>query len=104
MKNLILGLMAKNGITPPPLPCAPGTPEYPCDDPIDISSILGWVYFAIGVVGAIMIIMAGIQYMTSQGEPEKTKKAQATITYTVVGIIIALVAATIVGFVAGAFA
>ena len=70
---------------------------------VSLSSILGWVYFAVAAVAVIIIIVAGIQYMTSQGEPEKTKKAQATITYAVIGLVIASAAAAIIGFVTGAF-
>lgn len=84
----------------PNIPCADDS----CTDEGIVSSVLGWAYFVIGVVGAIIIIWAGIQYMTSEGEPEKTKKAQATITYTIIGLIIATAAATIIGFVTGAFA
>ena len=74
-----------------------------CSDTGLIASVLGWVYFAIGVVGAIIIIVAGIQYMTSTGNPDKTKRARETIVYTVVGMIVATLAAVIISFVTGAF-
>jgi len=97
MKEIILRLMAVDV----DIPCAGGGCNPEGEDLI--ASVLGWVYFAIGVVGAIIIIVAGIQYMTSAGEPEKTKTARQTIVYTVVGMIVAFSAATIIGFVTGAF-
>ena len=71
---------------------------------IDLAGVLGWAYFAIGVVAAIIIVYAGIQYMLSAGEPDKLQRAKRTIVYTVVGLIVALSATTIIGFITGAFA
>ncbi|MCL1839678.1 hypothetical protein FWF89_01605 [Candidatus Saccharibacteria bacterium] len=111
MIGMILKAMAA-GISSPNLPCAPyedppgsGIMIDPCDmtGAGIVSAVLGWAYFAIGVVAAIIIVVAGIQYMTSEGEPERTKKAQQTITYTIIGLIIATAAAAIVMFVTGAF-
>ena len=52
-----------------------------------------------GIVGIIFVIVGGIRYITSQGQPENTKKAQSTIIYALVGLAIAILAATLVGFV-----
>lgn len=82
------------------IPCAA---EGSCTSDGLVANLMVWVYFAIGIVAVIIIIIGGIQYVISEGEPEKTKKAQATITYTIIGLIIALAAATIIGFVLGAF-
>jgi len=102
MREMFFGLMRKvaEGLNPPDLPCAKGGCK---GNEMDLVGLLGWVYVAVGVLGVIVIIIAGIQYMTSEGEPEKTKRAQATITYTVIGLIIVTAAAAIVGFVLGAF-
>ncbi len=45
------------------------------------------------------IIYAGFQYMTSNGEPEKTKNAKNTIINALVGLVIAIVATTLVSFI-----
>ncbi len=82
-----------------PIPCADGN----CSSENVVSNIMVWVYLALGIVAVILIIWGGIQYILSEGEPEKTKRAQATITYTIIGLIIVVAAATIVGFVNGAF-
>ncbi|MDR3298131.1 MAG: hypothetical protein LBT19_02055 [Candidatus Nomurabacteria bacterium] len=87
------------------IPCAmpDGTIDPNCSDAGITSTIIIWTYVAIGLVAVIILIIAGIQYITSEGEPEKTKRAQATITYTVIGLIIATAAAAILSFVTGAF-
>jgi heme/copper-type cytochrome/quinol oxidase subunit 2 len=82
-----------------PLPCAP---PRECSDADLISNLVGWAYFVIVIVVVIVIAYAGIQYMTSEGEPEKAKAAQRTIAFAVVGLIIATAAWAIIGFVRGA--
>ena len=45
------------------------------------------------------VVYGGIQYVTSQGSPDQTKKAQQTIINALVGVVIAIFAATIVTFI-----
>jgi ABC-type nitrate/sulfonate/bicarbonate transport system permease component len=45
----------------------------------------------------------GFQFVTSQGEPGKTAKARDTIVSALAGLAIAVVAAILVGFIAGRF-
>jgi len=61
-----------------------------------IANMLQVVAIAIGVV---MIIIAGIQYMTSVGNEEKAKKARQTITYSLIGVAIVSMAKFIVDLV-----
>lgn len=99
MKNFLYYLAAT--IDPGPIPCS-GDDCDPTGSGI-VSSIIIWAYVLIGIVAVIVLIIAGVQYITSEGEPEKTKRAQATITYTIIGLIIATAAAAIISFVTGAF-
>ena len=46
-----------------------------------------------------MMIMGGISYVTSVGNPQKVSKAKNTIMYAAIGLIITLVAAAIVNLV-----
>lgn len=85
----------------PGIPCSDGSCTE--DGSGIVSTIIIWAYVIIGIVAVIIIIIAGVQYITSEGEPEKTKRAQATITYTIIGLIIATAAAAIISFVTGAF-
>jgi len=49
------------------------------------------------------VIAGGIQYITSNGSPENTKKAQQTIINALVGVVIAILAASIVHFIGASF-
>lgn len=64
-----------------------------------IQVIINWILAVLGVVAVVMVILGGFTYMTSQGDPSKTKKARDTILYGIVGLIIALLAFAIVNFV-----
>jgi hypothetical protein len=54
-----------------------------------------------GIIAFGFIIFAGFSYLTSQGEPDKTAKALNALISAVVGLAIAIMAATVVGFIAG---
>ena len=64
-----------------------------------ISIIINTLIFAIGIVAVIMIIMGGINYATSQGDPSKVKKGKDTILYGIIGLVVSLLAFAIVNFV-----
>lgn len=64
---------------------------------------LNITYFAAGTVAVIVIIIAGINYVTSTGDAGKVTKAKNMLTYAVVGLIIVLVAFAITNFVIGRF-
>lgn len=61
--------------------------------------ILNVAYFAAGIVGVIVIILAGFMYVTSAGDPGKAKTAKNAILYTVVGLIFVIMAASITAFI-----
>ncbi len=53
------------------------------------------------IVAVIFIIYGGVSYIMSQGEPDKTSRARATITDALIGLMIAVASAAIVSFIAG---
>lgn len=53
-----------------------------------VQSVLGWVFAFAVVIGTVMIIYAGIIYLTSAGSAEKVKSAVQIMIYAVVGIAI----------------
>ena len=67
-----------------------------------IQMIVNAIIFIIGIVAVVMIILGGISYATSQGDPSKVKKGKDTILYGIIGLIVALLAYAIVNFVLGA--
>ena len=64
-----------------------------------ITIIINTLIFGIGIVAVIMIIMGGINYATSQGDPAKVKKGKDTILYGIIGLVVSLLAFAIVNFV-----
>src|ERR1700689_3547884 len=55
------------------------------------------------IIAIFMLIYGGIQFITSQGEPERAKQARGTIINALIGLVISVVAATIVTYIAGRF-
>jgi hypothetical protein len=53
-----------------------------------------------GLVAVGLVIYGGVRYITSQGDPDSTKGAQATITNALIGLVIAVMAATTISFIA----
>lgn len=49
------------------------------------------------------VLFGGVKFMTSQGQPDKIKGAISTVSRALIGLIIAVGAATLVSYVAGKF-
>jgi hypothetical protein len=64
-----------------------------------LQKIINILLFIIGIIAVIVIVISGIQYVTSGGNAEQASKAKNGIIFAVVGIIVAVMAYAIVGFV-----
>ena len=67
--------------------------------PDTIIGILNAVIGVLSIICVIVIIIGGVQYMTSTGDAGKVKKAKDTILYAIIGLVVCALAATIVNFV-----
>ena len=65
----------------------------------EIIAILKGIILAMSVVAVIFIIIGGINYTISAGDPGKIKKAKDTILYALIGLIICALAFMIVNWV-----
>ena len=65
----------------------------------NIKTIINAVIGVLGIVCVIVIIIGGINYMTSSGDAGKVKKANDTILYGVIGLVVCVLAFAIVNFV-----
>ncbi len=95
MKELILKFAATNSI---------GAPVERVGDKNNtlignITNIINAVIVVLGIVCVIVMIIGGINYMTSSGDAGKVKKAKDTILYGVIGLVICVLAFAIVNFV-----
>lgn len=68
-----------------------------------VKEVLNVVFLVVGILAVIMIIIGGVFMMISAGDPGKIKRAKDTIMYSVIGLIITLLAFAIVNFVVGMF-
>src|SRR3990167_3965485 len=66
-----------------------------------VKIVLQIIFGVIGAVAFLMMTLGGFKYVTSQGNPDKVSEAKNTILYAVIGMVIALVAFSIVTFVVG---
>lgn len=64
-----------------------------------IKTVVNVLLWAVGILSVIMIIFSGFRYITSAGDASKAKSAQSTLTYSVVGLIVAIMAYAIVNMV-----
>ena len=61
-----------------------------------IEKVVKFVVELIGSIAVLMIVVAGIMYITSGGDSTRTETAKKILTYAIVGLIIAILAYTIV--------
>ncbi len=61
-----------------------------------ISILINFLLWAVGILSVVMIIFSGFRYITSAGDAAKTKSAQTALTYSIVGLIVAILAWVIV--------
>lgn len=67
----------------------------------NLANILYWVYAIAGIAAVAVIIYGGVKYLTSQGDPAKTKQGSQIIAYAVVGLLVVALAAAITAFASG---
>lgn len=71
---------------------------YNSDVPLILLAIVDDMVRLAGLVAVIFVVMGGIQYATSQGNPDATAKAQSTIINALIGLAVAMVAVAFVTF------
>ena len=64
-----------------------------------VKTIIYGVITVLGLVAVVVIIVGGVSYMTSTGDPGKIKKAKDTILYGVIGLVVCVLSFAIVNFV-----
>ena len=65
----------------------------------NITDIFSIVYGVAGVLAVLFLIWGGTQYILAAGNPQKAAKAKSTILYSIVGLVIVVLAAAITFFV-----
>ena len=65
----------------------------------NITTILNAVVAVLGLVCVVVMIIGGVNYMTSAGDAGKVKKAKDTILYGLIGLVVCVLAFALVNFV-----
>ena len=68
-----------------------------------VKTIVNILLYILGAIAVVMIVIGGIRYTTSNGESSSIKSAKDTILYSVIGLVVAIMAFAIVNFVLDAF-
>ena len=76
------------------------TTGIPQNDPGAMIGLIldGFIYPVAGSLALVMIIVGGINYSTSMGDPGKVAKAKNTILYAIVGLVVVIFAFAITSF------
>ncbi|MGK2896506.1 MAG: hypothetical protein ACSLEY_02820 [Candidatus Saccharimonadales bacterium] len=106
MEFSFFGGVSVNAFDPTAAGCAADPTAAICQsnaDDVDgfIKNLIRILLWAIGIISVIMIIVGGLLYVLSSGNPSNTKKAKDTILYAVIGLVVALLSYTIVNYVLG---
>ena len=82
-------------------PIKPGGLPDSSTDAAKVQVILNIVLGIFGAIALLMLVISGLRYITSGGDPGNTAKAKDGIIYSLIGLLIALIAEGIVAFVVG---
>jgi len=76
-----------------PVDCAWAVPVKPANVPTDFSGALvnmtNWILGFVGLIAVLMIIYGGVLYLTSAGDDSKAENGKKTISYALIGLLIA---------------
>lgn len=64
-----------------------------------VQNVLNYVFALIGAISVLMIILGGVRYIVSSGDPQRISSSKNTIIYAIIGLIIAVSSAIIVNFI-----
>lgn len=65
-----------------------------------VAAIIEILLRVAGIMAVAFVVYGGFQYVTSQAEPDKLTQARRTIVNALIGLILAIMSATIVNFIA----
>lgn len=68
-----------------------------------VQTIVNILLYILGAIAVVMIVIGGVKYTTSNGDASNIKSAKETILYSVIGLVVAILAYAIVNFVLQSF-
>ena len=73
----------------------------PQNNDVDIMKFVNLALWVAGIIAVIVVIIAGINYSLSAGDPAKTASAKNAILYSVIGLVITASAIAITSYIIG---
>ena len=64
-----------------------------------LTPILNLAFGILGAISFLVMTIAGVMLVASSGEPQRVARARAAILYSLVGLVVAILAAVIVNFI-----
>ena len=64
-----------------------------------VKNVINLLIFVIGIIAVIMVVVGGLRYVLSGGDSAGINTAKNTILYAIVGLVVAILAYSIVNFV-----
>ena len=68
-----------------------------------VGTVINTMLFIVGILSVIMIIYAGIRFITASGNAQQVSTAKNILIYSVVGLVISIIAYAVVNWVIGLF-
>ena len=78
---------------------ANGMPEHLIGDSGIFTKLTNTLFYAVGIITVIMLVIGGFKYIISGGDGKKISDAKNTILYAIVGLVIVVLAYSIVNFI-----
>jgi|SRR3989338_3039906 len=77
-------------------PVPTGTQIGTGDIATDVGTIVNYFLTFTGIIAVLFIVYGGFLYITSAGDPEKAKKGKTILIYSIIGIVIIVLAFSVV--------
>ena len=76
------------------------SPSKPSGVPTDFDNAIlnatNWILGFVGMIAVLMLIWGGVTYLTSAGDEDKAKTGKKTLSYAIIGLVVAGIAYAIV--------
>jgi hypothetical protein len=77
--------------------------SFPGDIGLVLAAVIEILLRVAALVAVVFVLVGGVRYIISQGEPDRLSDARGTIINALIGLVIAVAATAVVSFVAGRF-
>lgn len=67
--------------------------------PIAFKNVISAMLLFVGLVALIMIMYAGVTFVTSKGDPKRVEGAKHTMTFAIIGLVIVLLSFAVIIFI-----